>query len=100
MPPAPHGGEDGVSGLCPDERLGLVVCFGDEAVAGSLQFDDRCEDAAFEALPGKFGKQPLDCIGPGAGSRGEVESEALMALQPSRHPRLREGRLFGCLWVA
>src|SRR4029077_11118961 len=82
LPPAPHGGEDGVGGFGPDERLGFVVCFGDEAVDGGLKLDNRCEDAAFEPLSGELGKQAFDGIGPGAGSRGVVEGEALMPRQP------------------
>jgi hypothetical protein len=57
LAPALHGGEDAVGGFAPDERLGLVICFGDEAVDGSLQFDDRSEDSAFEPLPGELGEQ-------------------------------------------
>jgi hypothetical protein len=40
---------------------------------GSLKLDNRCEDAAFEGLLGKLGKQAFDGIGPGAGSGGEME---------------------------
>ena len=100
MSPAVDGGENGIGGFGPDKRLGLVVGFSDEAVDGGLKLDNRCEDAAFEALPGELGKQAFDGIGPGAGGRGEVEGEALMAGEPGRDPRLREGKLFGCLWVA
>jgi len=100
LPPALHGDEDGVGGFGPDERLGFVVGFSDEAVDGGLKLDNRCEDAAFEALPGEFDKQAFDGIDPGAGSRGEVEGEARMPRQPGGDPRLRGGRLFGCLWVA
>ena len=57
----------------PYERFGVVVGFCDEAVDCSLKFDDRCEDAAFEPVPGELGKQALDGIGPGAGSRGEMD---------------------------
>ena len=75
MPLALHGGEDGVGGFGPDERLGHVVGFGDEAVDGGLKLDDRSEDAAFEPVSGELGKQAFNRIGPGAGSRGEVEGE-------------------------
>src|SRR5271169_2276086 len=40
---------------------------------------------ALEALPGKLGKPTFDRVGPGAGSRGEVEGEARMSRQPCRH---------------
>ena len=33
-------------------------------------------------MPGELGKQAFDGIGPGAGSRGEVEGEARMLRQP------------------
>ena len=69
----------------PDERLGHVVGFGDEAADGGLKLDDRSEEAAFEPVSGELGKQAFNRIGPGAGSRGEVEGEASMPLQPSRH---------------
>src|SRR5215470_12632358 len=74
-----------MGGFGPDERLGFVVGFSDEAVDGGLKLDNRCEDAAFEALPGEPSKQALDRIGPGAGSRGEVEAKARMAPQPRSH---------------
>ena len=88
MSPAVDGGENGIGGFGPDEWLGFVVGFSDEAVDGGLKLDNRCEDAAFEALPGELGKQAFDGIGPGAGSRGEVEGEARMPRQPG-----------GDLWV-
>src|SRR5215813_6377296 len=72
--------------LVQTNRLGLVVGFSDEAVDGGLKLDNRGEDAAFEALPGERGKQAFDGIGPGAGSRGEVEGEARMARQPGGDP--------------
>jgi hypothetical protein len=100
LSPAVDGGENGIGGFGPDERLGFVVGFSDEAVDGGLKLDNRCEDAAFEALPGELGKPAFDGIGPGAGSRGEVEGEARIPRQPGGDPRLRGGRLFGCLWVA
>ena len=100
MSPAVDGGEDSIGGFGPDEWLGLVVDFRDETVDCGLKIDDRGESAAFEPLSGKLGEQALDCVGPGAGSRGGMKGEAPMPLQPGRDPRLREGRLFGCLWVA
>ena len=100
MSPALDSGEDGVGGFSPDERLGLSVGIGDEAIDGGLKLDDRSEDAAFEPVSGELGKQAFNRIGPGAGSRGEVEGEARIPRQPGGDPRLRGGRLFGCLWVA
>src|ERR1700730_14251928 len=64
---------------------GHVVGFGDEAVDRGLKVDHRSEEAAFEPVSGELGKQAFNRIGPGAGSRGVVEGEASMPLQPSRH---------------
>jgi hypothetical protein len=36
LSPAVDGGEDGILGFGPDERLGFVVGFNDEAVDGGL----------------------------------------------------------------
>jgi hypothetical protein len=55
LSPALDSGEDGVGGFGPDERVGLVVSLCDEAVDCGLKLDDRCEDAAFEPVPGEFG---------------------------------------------
>ena len=89
----------------PDERLGHVVGFGDEAVDGGLKLDDRGEDAALEPLPGELGKPAFDRVGPGTRRRGEVEGEARMAGEPGAHPGVLVGgiivehhmnRLVGC----
>ena len=85
MSPTLDGDEDGVGGFGPDERLGLVVGLGDEAVDGGLQFDDRGEDATLEPLPGELGKPALDCVGPRARGRREVEADAGMACEPVAH---------------
>ena len=90
MSPTLDSGEDGVSGFNPDERLGLAVGLGDEAVDGGLKLDDRGEDAALEPLPGEFGKPTFDRVGPRTRSRSEVEGEA----------RVSQARTLGCLWVA
>ena len=74
--------------------------FGEISIDGGLQVSDRVEDAAADALPGHLGKEVLDGIEPGGRGRGEVEGPARMTRQPGQHPRLREGRLLGCLWVA
>jgi hypothetical protein len=56
LSPALDSSEDVLGGFGPDERLGLVVGLGDEAVDGGLQLDNRCEDATLEALSGEPGK--------------------------------------------
>ena len=50
--------------LVQTNGLGLSFVSGGEAVDGSLQFDDRCEDRAFEPLQGELGEQTIDCIDP------------------------------------
>jgi hypothetical protein len=49
--------------LVPAERFGLVIGFCDEAVDGGLKLDDRCEDAAFQPVPGELGKQLAKVVG-------------------------------------
>ena len=92
MSPTPDSGEDGVGGFGLDEGLRLVVGFGDEAVDGGLQLDDRGEDTALERLLGEFGKPTFDRVGPRTRGRGEVEGDARMACKPTVH--------LGVLWVA
>ena len=92
MSPAVDGGENGIGGFGPDEWLGVVVGFSDEAVDGGLKLDNRGEDAAFEALPGERGKQAFDGIGPGAGSR--------VKWKVKRGCRASQAVTFGCLWMA
>ena len=100
MLPAFDSGEDTFWIGRPNEGFWVGIGIGNEAVDGELQVDDGLEYAALEPLPGEPGKPTFDCIGPGAGSWGEVEGEALVPLQPGRNPRFREGSLLGCLWVA
>ena len=70
------------------------------AVDGGLKVDDGAEDTAPQALSGQSREEIFDGVEPGAGGRGEVEGPARMADEPGLEPRFREGRLFGCLWVA
>jgi len=64
LPPVLHGSENDDGGLVQTNGLGLSFVSGGEAVDGSLQFDDRCEDGAFEPLQGELGEQTIDCIDP------------------------------------
>ena len=66
-------------------RPGIGIGFGEEAVDGGLEFDDRTEHAVLEPPPRQFREEALDGIEPGAGFRGEVEDEARMPRQPSPH---------------
>jgi hypothetical protein len=40
LSPALDSGEDCIGGFSPDERLGLAIGVGDEAVDGGLKLDD------------------------------------------------------------
>ena len=64
MSPALDSSEDGVGGFGPDERLGLAIGLGDEAVDCGLELNDRGEDAALEPLAGELGKPAFDGVGP------------------------------------
>ena len=64
MLPALDGGEDALWIGRPDERLGIFVGIGDEAVDGELQVDDGLEHAALEALARKLGEEALDGVEP------------------------------------
>ena len=77
----------------------IIVRF-EIAVDGGLEVGDGAEDAALEALSGECGEEVLDGVEPGARGWREVEGPARMAGEPSFDPRLRRGRLLGCLWVA
>ena len=93
-------GHNRLGGFGPDKGFGAGIVLGQISIDGGLQVGDRAEDGAADALPRHLGKEVLDRIEPGGGGRGEVEGPARMARQPGQHPRLREGRLLGCLWVA
>ena len=45
--------------------FGFFVGFGDEAIDGGLEIDERVEDAAFEPPSCKFGEEALDGVEPG-----------------------------------
>lgn len=57
----------------------------EEAVDCGLEVDNGVEDAAPEATLRQLGEETLDYFGPRARGRREVESEALMAVEPSPH---------------
>ena len=93
-------GQNGLGRFSPDEGFGIGIVFGQISIDCRLQVDNRAEDAATDALPCHLGEEVLHRIEPGRRGRGEVDGPARMARQPGQHPRLREGRLLGCLWVA
>ena len=79
MVAASDGGDDFIWIGGPDEGLGSVVGFLEEAVDGGLEIDDRAEDPALEAALGQFGEEALDRIEPGSRSRGEMDDRARRA---------------------
>src|SRR5512133_2814077 len=85
MVPALDGGDDAVWVGGPDERLRVAVGFGDEAMNGSLQLDDRAEHAALQASSGELGEEALDGVEPRGGGRRVVEDEARMPAEPRHH---------------
>ncbi len=63
MPPF-NGGDDFV-GICgPCEGLGLLVMFGEEAVDGGLEINDRMEHAALQPPFGELGEEAFDGVEP------------------------------------
>jgi hypothetical protein len=57
--PAPDGGDDFVGIGSPGEGFGVVVGFGEEAVDGGLQLDNRAEHAALEPPPRQLAEEAL-----------------------------------------
>ena len=55
------GGDDLVGIGGPGEGLCVVVDFGEEAIDGALEIDDRAEHAAFEAALTQLGASPCSC---------------------------------------
>ena len=64
MFPAADLFDDGIGVGGPDEGLGICIGFSQEAVDGSLEVDDACEDAAFETPPGQLREEALDRVEP------------------------------------
>jgi hypothetical protein len=63
--PASDGLDNFVGIGGPGEGFRFCVGFGDEAIDGCLQVDDRDEDAALQSTLREFGKEPLDGVEPG-----------------------------------
>jgi transposase len=87
LEPSVSGGDDGVGVGAPDEGLGALVVFGEEAVDGGLQVDDGAEHAVFQASPGQLDvslEATSVCVVDGAGrvvreAKVPSEPEALVA---------------------
>jgi len=67
--PALGGVDDAVGIGAPDQGLGRLVLTGDEAIGGSLEVDDRVEDAALRPALGEPGEDAFDGVEAGAGGR-------------------------------
>ena len=72
-----NGGDEAIGVSSPDEGV-IGIGFGEGAIDGGLQFDDRSEDAPLEPPSGQPREQSLDRIEPGARFGGEVKDEARM----------------------
>jgi len=79
-------GQNGVGGLCPDERFGTIVVLSDVGVDSGLQVGDRAKDTATDALSGHLGKEVLDGVEPRGRSRGEAARLSLRATAPALVP--------------
>jgi len=75
--PTPDRGDDFVWICGPCEGLGFAIVLFEEAVDCGLKVGDRMEDAAFQPPFRQLGEEALDGVEPGAGSRREVEGEAI-----------------------
>src|ERR1700679_176092 len=65
--------------------------FGEGALDGSLQVDQRMETAATDAFSGQHGEEVLDSVEPRAGGRGEVKRPARMPFEPGFDPGMFVG---------
>lgn len=82
--PAFDGSDDFVRIGGPGEGFGVIAALGEEAVDGSLEINDRMEDAALEAAFGESGEEAFHRVEPRTRGRCEVEGEALMPVEPRR----------------
>ena len=56
--------------------------FGEVALDGGLQIDQRMETAATDALAGQYREEILDSVQTGAGCRGKMEPPARVPCKP------------------
>ena len=89
MSPAGNGGEDGVGGFGPDKWLGLAVGFGDEAVDGGLEVDDRGEDPRLRRCRVSLANQPSTALA--------QEQEVGVKWKVKRRCRWSQAVTLGCL---
>src|SRR5207248_1781287 len=69
----------------PDERFGIVVGLGKEALDGGLEIDERSEHPTLQSSLAQLGEEARDRIEPGGGFRRVVEHQAGMAIEPGAH---------------
>jgi len=80
--PASDGSDDLVGIGGPDERLGVVISLGEEALDGGLEIDQRSEHAALEPSLAELSKEALDGVEPGSRFRRVMEHKAGMPVEP------------------
>jgi hypothetical protein len=83
--PTFDSGEDAAWISGPDERFGIGIGFGDEAVDGSLELFDGSEDTALKPLTREFGEEGFHGVEPGCRGRSEVKSPTRMQSKPCAH---------------
>ena len=76
------GLEDGIGGLGPDERLGVVIVGLDEGGDVGLQFLDAAMNAALDLFVGEQREPAFNLVQPGSAGRREVQVIARVAGQP------------------
>jgi hypothetical protein len=91
--PALDGTDDAVGVGGPDERFGVGVLLGEDAVDRRMEIDQRVEHASLEPAPGEFGEEALDGVERRTGRRREIEGEARLC-------RSSQTRTLGCLGAA
>ena len=82
MLPSSDCGEDALGVGGPGEWLGVIVVFGEVAIDGGLEVDERAEDPSLEPTPGKCRKEALHGVEPRRAGGCEMEGPAEVAGKP------------------
>ena len=90
--PASDGADDFVRISGPSEGLRPSIVFHDGVIDSGLQVDNRDEDPAPPSPFGEFCEEAFDGVEPRTLCWREVETEALVSIEPSSH--------VGILWAA
>jgi hypothetical protein len=85
---APELLQDGLGGFDPDEGFSRSVVLLDETSDFTFKLEDRCEDAALQALTGYGGGEAFDGVQPGG--RGGRDAEG-MAKRSATNWKTRRG---------